>query len=200
MKQLSYRGLTLSVLVLAVALLGCGGTSVDPAGATQIELEGSSGSFSSGLPAQLIATFGSAPCIELGFMAQSGAGWITFDGQLSMADIDSGVAALSLTTVPLEVELATVQLGSVNGAPDFGTGTVQLQLSAKTIAGSITSASDPSPWMFTGTMVVGCSVPESEVGPQSGTGTGGADGSEVLLDDPNFTTSECAPFRALAGR
>jgi hypothetical protein len=190
-----------SMAVLACGVLGSSATEgpVDKVGSTQIEVDGSNGTFLSGLPAEMKATFGTAPTIEVGFMAESGAGWITFDTHLSMADVSTGTAILSLTTSPLDVDLATVQLGNVNGAPDFGTGTVQLQISAQATTGTITSASSSSPWTFAGTMDVECWVPESEVGPQPGGGTNSTDGSEVLLADMNFTTPECAPFRALAG-
>ena len=191
-----------SILALGLGVLGCGGTvrSVDlRAGPTQIEIQGSSGTFLSGLPANMKATFGTAPTVEVGLMAESGAGWITLDGRLSMADVGSTAAMLSLTNAPLEVDLANVQLGGIDGAPDFDTGTVQLHISPRTIAGTITSVSSPSPWTFAGTMDVECWVPESEVGPQPGGGTNSTDGSEVLLADVNFTTPQCAPFRGLSG-
>jgi hypothetical protein len=191
-----------SFAVLICAVLGCSrsASSVGEGSApTQIEVDGSGGAFLSGLPAELRATFGTAPTIEMGFMAERDATWITLDARLSLADIGAGTAVTPLTNAPLDVDLATVQLGGVAGAPDFGSGTVRLQIASQTIAGTITAASDSSAWTFAGTMGVECWAPESEVGAQPGGGTSSVDGSEPLVPDTNFITPECAPFRGLAG-
>jgi hypothetical protein len=191
-----------TVLVSAVfaAASACGGSvsSVDRSAPTVLQIDTQGGHFDGPFPVQLDAyLFTAEPTYQLSF--EAGNGQMTWVAVLHLSHDQAleGHASIPIAAGVLSEGQGSVQL--LGGTfVEAASGSVDFALSAGRASGSADVAPATLSGSFDGELSVSCWVPRAQLPPSAEAGgTTSTDGSESLIVDQGFTTSECQPFRAL---
>lgn len=190
-----------AVLVSAVCLSACSTQSPSSRSPqNRVVIQSGDRLFTSAQPAELKASLGATPIVELTVHGASDGELWTLNARFADAQVrgpHSAVGELSAKLSPGAIAdgLAQLTVGSKQGASQAASGgTLHVTIADGRIVGE--AEADPSKLAASieGDIVISCWIPRAEV--TSG-GTTDAANSEVLVEDTDLSSSACAPFKAL---
>ena len=190
-----------AVLISAVCLAGCS-TQAPSSRSPQNRVVIQSGErlFTSPEPAELKATMGATPMLELTVQGASDGELWSINARFAEAQLRQprtlpGELSAKLSNGASAEGLAQLSLGSRQGAArTASSGTLNVTIADGRITGE--AEADPSELgaSIEGDVVISCWIPRTDS--KSG-GTTDAANSEVLVEDTDLSSAACAPLKAL---
>ncbi len=202
------------VLTLSSLVLGCNGAQGTGGNSSQTSTAGTTANASQTAPTRVTiqaagTTFKSGEPAVLRIIPSSKQFDLSFVGVSETDPNHSWAAAARLTADQIQARSGTIAIANTPAGPGAtiqsagpastaSSGSVQVSLDPAHFSGSTAVLPDSLAASFVGDMVVSCWVPKASLpGATNNGGTVGSDGSEALVSDEGFVTSQCAPFASL---
>lgn len=167
-----------------------------------LEFRTSEHTYVSHSPAVLKVYAGNAPNAEFAAGGSSDGWRWSFFGSPQLQQLPGGNVSIVLQQGATSPGTGNVNLFNANGGTEAsaGAGTGQLTMSKGRIHGVVQTDSSKLDGILDGALAVSCWVPSSELPSSEAGGLGPPDDpsmGQVLVEDRDFVTVECVPFKAL---